>query len=99
MVAESEISFSNDLDGSSLRIGILCTHWNYEHVSNLVEGINVSRRRAANLNQGGERAPYYHQCNRFLLSMSCFFLHPKIFNDAMPLRHYLSLSLDVQTKK
>jgi hypothetical protein len=53
MVAESEISFSNDLDGSSLRIGILCTHWNYEHVSNLVEGINVSRRRAANLNQGG----------------------------------------------
>jgi hypothetical protein len=48
LAAESEVSFSDDLDRSSLRIGVLCTHWNDEHVSNLVEGIKVSRRRAAN---------------------------------------------------
>ena len=42
MAAESEVSFSDDLDGSSLRIGVLRTRWNDEHVSNLVEGIKVS---------------------------------------------------------
>jgi hypothetical protein len=53
MAAELEVSFSDDLDGSSLRIGVLLTRWNNEHVSNLVEGIKVSRRWAVNLNQGG----------------------------------------------
>jgi hypothetical protein len=44
MAAESEVSFSEDLDGSSVRIGVLRTRWNDEHVSNLVEGIKVSDR-------------------------------------------------------
>ena len=39
--AESEVSFG-ELDGSELRIGVLRTRWNDEHVSNLVEGIKVS---------------------------------------------------------
>ena len=39
--AESEVAFG-DLDGSELRIGVLRTRWNDEHVSNLVEGIKVS---------------------------------------------------------
>ena len=39
--AESEVSFSDDLDGSSIRIGVLRTRWNDEHVSNLVDGIKV----------------------------------------------------------
>mmetsp|Transcript_41431 Transcript_41431/g.88295 ORF Transcript_41431/g.88295 Transcript_41431/m.88295 type:complete len:239 (+) Transcript_41431:169-885(+) len=41
MAAESEVSFSEDLDGSTLRIGILRTRWNDEHVSNLVDGIKA----------------------------------------------------------
>jgi len=36
--AESEVSFDN-LDGSNIRIGIIRTRWNDEHVSNLVTGI------------------------------------------------------------
>ena len=36
--AESEVSF-DDLDGSQMRIGIIRTRWNDEHVSNLVGGI------------------------------------------------------------
>eukprot|EP00984_Skeletonema_dohrnii_P036960 scaffold38524_cov155-Skeletonema_dohrnii-CCMP3373.AAC.3 len=36
--AESEVNFG-ELDGSDLRIGVLRTRWNDEHVSNLVEGI------------------------------------------------------------
>lgn len=35
--AESEVSFA-DLDGSDVRIGIIRTRWNDEHVSNLVDG-------------------------------------------------------------
>lgn len=42
MAAESEVSFSDDLDGASIRIGVLRTRWNDEHVSNLVDGIKVS---------------------------------------------------------
>lgn len=38
MGAESEVGFG-DLDGSSLRIGIIRTRWNDEDVSNLVDGI------------------------------------------------------------
>ena len=41
MAAESEVSFSDDLDGSSIRIGVLRTRWNDEHVSSLVDGIKV----------------------------------------------------------
>lgn len=41
MAAESEVSFS-ELDGSGVRIGVLRTRWNDEHVSNLVDGIKVS---------------------------------------------------------
>lgn len=40
MGAESEVSFSN-LDGSNIRIGVLRTRWNDEHVSNLVSGIEA----------------------------------------------------------
>ena len=42
MAAESEVAFSDDLDGSSVRIGVLRTRWNDEHVSNLVDGVKVS---------------------------------------------------------
>mmetsp|Transcript_5271 Transcript_5271/g.6142 ORF Transcript_5271/g.6142 Transcript_5271/m.6142 type:complete len:225 (-) Transcript_5271:243-917(-) len=35
--AESEVSFG-ELDGSSVRVGIIKTRWNEGHVSNLVEG-------------------------------------------------------------
>jgi len=35
--AESEVSFG-DLDGSDIRIGIIRTRWNDEHVTNLVNG-------------------------------------------------------------
>lgn len=35
--AESEVSFG-DLDGSDIRIGIIRTRWNDEHVTNLVDG-------------------------------------------------------------
>lgn len=38
MAAESEVSFS-ELDGSTIRVGVLRTRWNDEHVSSLVEGI------------------------------------------------------------
>eukprot|EP00571_Detonula_confervacea_P016654 CAMPEP_0172310346 /NCGR_PEP_ID=MMETSP1058-20130122/11433_1 /TAXON_ID=83371 /ORGANISM="Detonula confervacea, Strain CCMP 353" /LENGTH=239 /DNA_ID=CAMNT_0013023141 /DNA_START=103 /DNA_END=822 /DNA_ORIENTATION=- len=41
MAAESEVSFSDDLDGSSIRIGVLRTRWNDEHVSSLVDGIKT----------------------------------------------------------
>ncbi|KAL3823531.1 hypothetical protein ACHAXA_007209 [Cyclostephanos tholiformis] len=44
MAAESEVSFSDDLDGSSIRIGVLRTRWNDVHVSNLVEGIKAGVR-------------------------------------------------------
>mmetsp|Transcript_22778 Transcript_22778/g.46534 ORF Transcript_22778/g.46534 Transcript_22778/m.46534 type:complete len:194 (-) Transcript_22778:271-852(-) len=40
MGAESEVSFA-DLDGSGIRIGVLRTRWNDEHVSNLVSGIEA----------------------------------------------------------
>ncbi|EJK69564.1 hypothetical protein THAOC_09164 [Thalassiosira oceanica] len=40
MAAESEVSFS-ELDGSGVRIGVLRTRWNDEHVSNLVDGIKA----------------------------------------------------------
>lgn len=36
--AESEVSFDN-LDGSDMKIGIIRTRWNDEHVTNLVSGI------------------------------------------------------------
>ena len=36
--AESEVSFDENLDGSDIRIGIIRTRWNDEHVSNLVTG-------------------------------------------------------------
>jgi 6,7-dimethyl-8-ribityllumazine synthase len=36
--AESEVSFEK-LDGSKMRIGIIRTRWNNEHVSNLVNGV------------------------------------------------------------
>ena len=35
--AESKVSFDN-LDGSDVRVGIIRTRWNEEHVGNLVEG-------------------------------------------------------------
>mmetsp|Transcript_66385 Transcript_66385/g.191644 ORF Transcript_66385/g.191644 Transcript_66385/m.191644 type:complete len:223 (+) Transcript_66385:52-720(+) len=35
--AESEVSFG-DLDGKDVRVGIIRTRWNDEHVSNLVDG-------------------------------------------------------------
>jgi 6,7-dimethyl-8-ribityllumazine synthase len=35
--AESEVAFS-ELDGSDIRIGIIRTRWNDEHVTNLVDG-------------------------------------------------------------
>jgi len=37
MGADSEVSFGN-LDGENVRIGIIRTRWNDEHVTNLVEG-------------------------------------------------------------
>ena len=37
--AESEVSFVDDLDGSKMRIGIIRSRWNDQHVSNLVSGI------------------------------------------------------------
>lgn len=43
MAAESEVSFS-ELDGSTIRVGVLRTRWNDEHVSSLVEGIKVRHR-------------------------------------------------------
>jgi hypothetical protein len=53
MEGELEVLFYDNLDRSSLCIGVLRTCWNDEHVSNLIKGIKVSRCRAANLNQGG----------------------------------------------
>jgi 6,7-dimethyl-8-ribityllumazine synthase len=44
MAAESEVSFSDDLDGSAIRIGVLRTRWNDEHVSNLVDGIKAGAK-------------------------------------------------------
>lgn len=41
MGAESEVAFG-DLDGTDLRIGIIKTRWNSEHVNNLVEGAKAS---------------------------------------------------------
>lgn len=38
MGAESEVSFSSDLDGSEIRIGIIRTRWNDEDVTRLVDG-------------------------------------------------------------
>lgn len=40
--AESEVSFSDTLDGSKMRIGIIRTRWNDEHVQNLVSGIKTA---------------------------------------------------------
>lgn len=37
--ADSDVSFDNNLDGSQMRIGIIKTRWNEEHVTNLVAGI------------------------------------------------------------
>ena len=37
MGADSEVSFG-DLDGTDVRVGIIRTRWNDEHVSNLVDG-------------------------------------------------------------
>jgi 6,7-dimethyl-8-ribityllumazine synthase len=42
--AESEVSFDADLDGSAMRIGIIRTRWNDEHVTNLVDGIKQGLR-------------------------------------------------------
>eukprot|EP00526_Cylindrotheca_closterium_P019270 CAMPEP_0113619388 /NCGR_PEP_ID=MMETSP0017_2-20120614/9844_1 /TAXON_ID=2856 /ORGANISM="Cylindrotheca closterium" /LENGTH=222 /DNA_ID=CAMNT_0000528961 /DNA_START=21 /DNA_END=689 /DNA_ORIENTATION=+ /assembly_acc=CAM_ASM_000147 len=39
--AESEVSFG-DLDGKEVRIGIIRTRWNDEHVSNLVDGCRAA---------------------------------------------------------
>jgi 6,7-dimethyl-8-ribityllumazine synthase len=39
--AESEVSFG-DLDGTNVRIGIIRTRWNNEHVTNLVTGIRTA---------------------------------------------------------
>lgn len=39
--AESEVSFG-ELDGSDVRIGIIRTRWNDEHVTNLVDGAKKS---------------------------------------------------------
>lgn len=44
MAAESEVAFSDDLDGSQLSIGVLRTRWNDEHVSSLVEGIKAGTK-------------------------------------------------------
>merc|ERR1719343_13866 len=44
MAAESEVAFSDDLDGSSVRIGVLRTRWNDEHVSNLVDGVKAGAK-------------------------------------------------------
>lgn len=44
MAAESEVSFSDNLDGSTLRIGVLRTRWNEEHVTNLVNGIKSAAK-------------------------------------------------------
>jgi len=41
MAAESEVAFSDELDGSELRIGVLRTRWNDEQVSSLVDGIKA----------------------------------------------------------
>jgi len=41
MAADSEVSFS-ELDGSNVRVGIIKTRWNDEHVNNLVSGIKKS---------------------------------------------------------
>jgi len=38
--AESEVSFDS-LDGSNMKIGIIRTRWNDEHVGNLVDGIKA----------------------------------------------------------
>eukprot|EP00555_Chaetoceros_dichaeta_P003471 CAMPEP_0198250458 /NCGR_PEP_ID=MMETSP1447-20131203/1646_1 /TAXON_ID=420782 /ORGANISM="Chaetoceros dichaeta, Strain CCMP1751" /LENGTH=206 /DNA_ID=CAMNT_0043935299 /DNA_START=188 /DNA_END=808 /DNA_ORIENTATION=- len=38
MGAESEVSFSSDLDGTEVRIGIIRTRWNDEDVTRLVDG-------------------------------------------------------------
>jgi 6,7-dimethyl-8-ribityllumazine synthase len=35
--AESEVSFGN-LDGTDVRVGIIRTRWNEEHIANLVAG-------------------------------------------------------------
>ena len=37
MAADSEVSFG-DLDGKDVRVGIIRTRWNDEHVTNLVDG-------------------------------------------------------------
>jgi len=37
MAAESEVSFSNDLDGTKVRVGIIRTRWNTEDVTSLVD--------------------------------------------------------------
>jgi len=44
MAAESEVVFSDDLDGSSVRIGVLRTRWNDEHVSKLVDGVKAGAK-------------------------------------------------------
>mmetsp|Transcript_7734 Transcript_7734/g.13622 ORF Transcript_7734/g.13622 Transcript_7734/m.13622 type:complete len:234 (-) Transcript_7734:241-942(-) len=44
MAAESEVSFSGELDGSAIRIGVLRTRWNDESVSSLVDGIKAGAK-------------------------------------------------------
>jgi 6,7-dimethyl-8-ribityllumazine synthase len=39
--AESEVAFEK-LDGSEIRVGIIRTRWNDEHVSNLVDGCRLA---------------------------------------------------------
>jgi len=39
MGADSEVSFSGNLDGTNLKVGIIKTRWNSKHVNNLVGGI------------------------------------------------------------
>jgi len=42
MGAESEVSFSNDLDGTSVRVGIIRTRWNDKDVTRLVAGARTA---------------------------------------------------------
>lgn len=48
--AESEVSFG-DLNGESIRIGIIRTRWNDEHVSSLVVGIRTALKECKVLDE------------------------------------------------
>jgi 6,7-dimethyl-8-ribityllumazine synthase len=40
--ADSEVTFSKEMDGTNMRIGIIKTRWNNVHVDNLVSGIKTA---------------------------------------------------------